>query len=94
MDMHRRAIARLLPAGLGALLSAGRARAGGSSETSTGSHPRRDIRSQPIRRLVVMGESNAYGMSAGDARNEWVQSLAGLIRRFQDEPVRVFNNAM
>jgi hypothetical protein len=41
-----------------------------------------------------MGESNTYGMSAGDPNNEWVQSLAGLIRRFQDSPLRVFNNAI
>jgi hypothetical protein len=41
-----------------------------------------------------MGESNAYGMSAGDPNNEWVQSLANLIRRFQDSPLRIFNNAI
>jgi len=41
-----------------------------------------------------MGESNAYGMSAGDPLNEWVQVLAFLIRRFQDGPLRVFNNAI
>jgi lysophospholipase L1-like esterase len=43
---------------------------------------------------VVMGESNAYGMCAGDPANEWVQTLAGCLRRFQGEPVRVFNNAI
>ena len=55
---------------------------------------RQDYRSQPVRRMVVMGESNAYGMSAGDPVNEWVQALAFLIRRFQDGPLRVFNNAI
>ena len=54
----------------------------------------RDYRSEPVRRMVVMGESNAYGMSAGDPLNEWVQALAFLIRRFQDGPLRVFNNAI
>ncbi len=53
-----------------------------------------DLRTEPIRRLVVMGESNAYGMCAGDPANEWVQVLANCIRRFQTEPVRVFNNAI
>lgn len=55
---------------------------------------RNDLRADPIRRLVVMGESNAYGMAAGDPANEWVQALANCIRRFQAEPVRVFNNAI
>jgi hypothetical protein len=41
-----------------------------------------------------MGESITYGMAAGDLNNEWVQSLAGLIRRFQDSPLRVFNDAI
>ena len=40
---------------------------------------RRDYRSQAVRRMVVMGESNAYGMNAGDPLNEWVQALAFLI---------------
>ncbi len=53
-----------------------------------------DYRSEPVRRMVVMGESNAYGMNAGDPLNEWVQTLAFLLRRFQDGPLRVFNNAI
>jgi hypothetical protein len=44
--------------------------------------------------MVVMCESNAYGMNAFDAANELVQVLAGLIRKFQDAPLRVFNNAI
>jgi lysophospholipase L1-like esterase len=41
-----------------------------------------------------MGESNAYGMSATSPGNEWVQVLGQCIRECQDEPVRVFNNAI
>jgi hypothetical protein len=41
-----------------------------------------------------MGESNAYGMNASSPRNEWVQVLGGCVREFQDEPVRLFNNAI
>ena len=54
----------------------------------------RDFRADPVRSLVVMGESNAYGMCAGDPSNEWVQVLGSLIRRFQDGPLRVANNAI
>lgn len=56
--------------------------------------PKRDYRAEPVGRLVVMGESNGYGMCAGDPLNEWVQTLAFLLRRFQDEPLRVFNNSI
>jgi hypothetical protein len=55
---------------------------------------RKDRRAEPVRRLVVMGESNAYGMSASSPSNEWVQVLGNSIREFQDESVRVFNNAI
>ena len=55
---------------------------------------RTDCRCAPVRRLVVMGESNAYGMSATDPRNEWVQVLGAEIRDAQEEPVRVFNDAI
>ena len=57
-------------------------------------HLKKDLRSQPVNRMVVMGESNAYGMSAIDPRNEWVQTVANSIRNFQSEPLRVFNNAI
>jgi lysophospholipase L1-like esterase len=55
---------------------------------------RNDFREQPVRRLVAMGESNAYGMCAGSPHNEWVQVLAEQIRENQDEPLKVFNNAI
>ena len=55
---------------------------------------RNDFRARPVRRLVVMGESNAYGMSASSPRNEWVQVLGDHIRDCQDGPVRVLNNAI
>ena len=44
--------------------------------------------------MVVIGESNAFGMCATDPRNEWVQTVANLIRDFQDEPLTVLNNAI
>ena len=55
---------------------------------------RTDKRSKPVRRLVVMGESNAYGMNACCAQNEWVQVLGNHIRECQGSPLRIFNNAI
>ncbi|RLI27239.1 hypothetical protein DRO58_04630 [Candidatus Bathyarchaeota archaeon] len=55
---------------------------------------KKDYRSEPIHRMVVIGESNAFGMCAIDPRNEWVQTVANLIRDFQDAPLQVFNNSI
>ncbi len=55
---------------------------------------RLDFRAAPVRRMVVMGESNAYGMCATDPQNEWVQVVASLIRRHQDGYLRVLNNSI
>ncbi len=55
---------------------------------------RHDYRAEPVRKLVVMGESNAYGMCATDPQNEWVEIVAALIRRHQDGYLRVRNNAI
>jgi len=50
---------------------------------------RQDFRAAPVRRMVVMGESNAYGMCATDPENEWVQVVASLIRRHEDGYLQV-----
>ena len=49
---------------------------------------------RPFQRLVVLGDSIAYGMCAHDPTNEWVQVVTALLRRFQDEPLTVFNRAL
>jgi len=55
---------------------------------------KKDFRSKAVQKIVVIGESNAFGMCASDPRNEWVQTFANLIRDFQDEPLRLFNNSI
>ena len=55
---------------------------------------KRDYRREPFRRMVVMGESNAFGMCASDPRNEWVQTVANLLRDVQDDPLHVYNNSI
>jgi lysophospholipase L1-like esterase len=49
---------------------------------------------RPFQRMVVLGDSIAYGMCAHDPANEWNQVVAGLIRRFQAEPLTVFNRGL
>ncbi len=48
----------------------------------------------PFRRMVVLGDSIAYGMCAAQAENEWNQVVTGLLRKFQDEPLTVFNRGL
>ena len=55
---------------------------------------KKNFRVKPVKKLVVIGESNAFGMCASDPRNEWVQTVANLIRDFQDEPLIVLNNSI
>ena len=55
---------------------------------------KKDYRSETVKKIVVIGESNAFGMCAADPRNEWVQTVANLIRDFQDEPLSVVNNSI
>jgi len=54
---------------------------------------RQDLRAEPVHRMVVMGESNAYGMNATASKNQWVQVVGQHIREFQGEPLRICNNA-
>jgi len=48
----------------------------------------------PIQRMVVLGDSIAYGICAHEPSNEWNQVLATLLRRFQEEPLTVFNRGL
>jgi lysophospholipase L1-like esterase len=55
---------------------------------------KKDYRAKPVQKIVVIGESNAFGMCATDPRNEWVQTASNLIRDFEDESLAVFNNSI
>jgi lysophospholipase L1-like esterase len=44
--------------------------------------------------MVVLGDSIAYGMCAHQSENEWVQVLAGQLRRFQDAELDVHNQGL
>jgi len=44
--------------------------------------------------MVVLGDSIAYGMCAAEPENEWNQVVAGLLRKFQDEELTVFNRGL
>jgi len=48
----------------------------------------------PFQRLVVLGDSIAYGMCAGQPENEWAQVVAELLRKFQDVGLDVLNRGL
>jgi lysophospholipase L1-like esterase len=48
----------------------------------------------PFRRMVVVGDSVSYGMCAHEPSNEWNQVVANLLRKFQTEPLTVFNRGL
>jgi len=48
----------------------------------------------PFRRMVVLGDSNAYGMCAQDATNEWPQVAANWLRKFQTVDLEVLNRSL
>lgn len=50
--------------------------------------------SGPFRRMVVLGDSIAYGMCAYWPENAWNQVVAGLLRKFQDGELEVFNRGL
>jgi len=48
----------------------------------------------PFRRVVVLGDSIAYGMCAHRPENEWNQVVAALLRRFQLEELELLNRGL
>ena len=50
--------------------------------------------SAPYRRMVVLGDSIAYGMCAHRPENEWHQVAAALLGRFQADAPAVFNRGL
>lgn len=48
----------------------------------------------PFHRMVVLGDSIAYGMCAHEPANEWAQVVARLLRRFQDGNLQMLNRGL
>ncbi|MGD9091259.1 MAG: SGNH/GDSL hydrolase family protein [Anaerolineales bacterium] len=48
----------------------------------------------PFQRMVVLGDSNAYGMCAYNPKNEWPQVAANWLRKFQQEELEVLNRSI
>lgn len=53
-----------------------------------------DLRSEPFRTMVALGESHVAGASASTEANRWVNVVADVIGRFQGEPVVLHNKGI
>jgi lysophospholipase L1-like esterase len=47
-----------------------------------------------FQRMVVLGDSIAYGTCAHEPENEWNQVVGGLLRKFQEVPLTIFNRGL
>ncbi|UCH34703.1 MAG: SGNH/GDSL hydrolase family protein [Armatimonadota bacterium] len=55
---------------------------------------KQDLRSQPFRTMVALGESHVAGACATDESRRWVNVVAELISRCQGEPVTLHNKGI
>ena len=56
--------------------------------------PRANLRPEPFRTMVVLGESHVAGMCATEERRRWVNIVADLIGGFQGAPVDLHNKGI
>jgi len=55
---------------------------------------KRDYRSEPFERMVVLGESHVAGACATEKQYRWVNVVAELISEFQGKPVKLYNKGI
>lgn len=55
---------------------------------------KRDYRSEPFERMVVLGESHVAGAGATEECYRWVNVVADLINEFQGKPVELYNKGI
>ncbi len=53
-----------------------------------------DLRAQPFKILLTLGESTTYGMCATSEARRWPNVLTDLISEFQGRPVRLLNKGL
>jgi len=53
-----------------------------------------DMRSQPVTRIVALGESTTWGYSVSDKDKCWVNQVAGMLEEFQGAPIELINQGI
>ncbi len=53
-----------------------------------------DLRSEPVRRIVALGESTTWGYSVSEKSRCWVNQVAGLLEEFQGSEIELINQGI
>ena len=53
-----------------------------------------DLRSEPVRRMVAIGESTTWGYSVSDKGHCWVNRVAAMIEQWQGAPLEFVNQGI
>lgn len=54
----------------------------------------KDLRSEPVRRMIALGESTTWGYSVSSKDKCWVSQLGRMLEEFQGEPIEVINQGI
>lgn len=54
----------------------------------------KDLRSDPIERIVALGESTTWGYSVSAKEKCWVNLVASMLERFQGQPIELVNKGI
>jgi len=53
-----------------------------------------DMRTEPIKTMIALGESTTWGYSVSDKSKCWVNRLAGMLQEYQGEAIRFINQGI
>jgi len=53
-----------------------------------------DMRHEPVRRVVALGESTTWGYSVSDKSKCWVNQVVGMLEEFQGSKIDLFNQGI
>jgi len=56
--------------------------------------PKRDLRSEPVRRAVALGESTTWGYSVSSKDKCWVDLVVRMLEEFQGSPIELVNQGI
>ena len=54
----------------------------------------KDVRSEPVKRIVVLGESTTWGYSVSAKEKCWVNQVMLLLEEFQEAPIELINQGI
>jgi len=56
--------------------------------------PQIDLRSEPVKRIVALGEGTTWGFSVSEKGKCWVSQVARMLEEFQGSPIELLNQGI